>query len=216
MIDNIVLGYIKDKNEANHESSMVKQIIYNMITLTAYLGWVNLCTVKPMVTLILMCNAPIWGSGILTFYFKIDHLHLGDHSHEDEHWWNYCHGGCPWICPSCFCWCPQRCPGSCLVSLPWSNPPQPLVLQTPSCHARDVTNKWWKAPNSCLWNCLEHQEMFMWNFWQWRYLVFLKYLLLLILKLLHICSWGWREHWDCGGYYWQWNRRWHINVFILE
>ena len=70
MIDNIVLGHIKDKNEANHESSMVKQIIYNMITLTAYLGWVNLCTVKPMVTLILMCNAPIWGVGYLNILLQ--------------------------------------------------------------------------------------------------------------------------------------------------
>ena len=80
MIDNIVLGYIKDKNEANHESSMVKQIIYNMITLTAYLGWVNLCTVKPMVTLILMCNAPIWGVGYLNILFQ---------DWPSTPWWSY-------------------------------------------------------------------------------------------------------------------------------
>ena len=40
MFDNIVLGHVKDKNEAYHESSMVKQTLYNLITLTAYLGLV--------------------------------------------------------------------------------------------------------------------------------------------------------------------------------
>ena len=80
MIDNIVLGHIKDKNEANHESSMVKQIIYNMITLTAYLGWVKLCTVKPMVTLILMCNAPIWGVGYLNILLQ---------DWPSTPWWSY-------------------------------------------------------------------------------------------------------------------------------
>jgi len=38
MFDKIVLGHVKDKNEAYHESSMVKQTIYHMITLTVYLG----------------------------------------------------------------------------------------------------------------------------------------------------------------------------------
>ena len=38
MFDNIVLGQVQDKNEAYHESSMIKQTLYYMITMTAYLG----------------------------------------------------------------------------------------------------------------------------------------------------------------------------------
>ena len=38
MFDNIVLGHVKEKNEAYHESSMVKQTIYYVITMTAYIG----------------------------------------------------------------------------------------------------------------------------------------------------------------------------------
>ena len=38
MFDKIVHGHVNDKNEAYHESSMVKQGLYIVITLTAYLG----------------------------------------------------------------------------------------------------------------------------------------------------------------------------------